>query len=206
LTGRVAEIVKGGFLVDVGMRAFVPASQMDSQHIADMKVFLGQTLDFRVIEHDLSNNKLVLSRKALLKEASAQHRKELLASLSEGQRCQGTIKRIMEYGVFVDLGGVEGLLHISEMAWRRVKHPSELFQVGDEIEVDILKFDKEKKRISLGYRKDVDDPWRQAADQCAEGTVVRGTVQKLELFGAFVELENGLQGMIPVSEATPTKC
>jgi small subunit ribosomal protein S1 len=205
LQGKITEVVKGGFIVDVGMRGFVPASQMDDQHIENMKAFIGQTFDFRVIEHDLPNGKLVLSRKALLKEASAARRKDFLAGLAEGQRHMGTIKRIMDYGVFVDLGGIEGLLHISEMSWRRIKNPSELFKVGDQVEVDILKFDREKKRISLGYRKDVDDPWIKASELFGEGTVVRGTVQKLEPYGAFIELESGIQGLIPISEMSWTK-
>jgi len=199
------EIVKGGLLVDVGMRGFVPASQIDEQYVEDLKPFLGQTFTFRVMQHDLPNGKLILSRKAILKEASAEKRKETLANLAEGQLLQGVVKRILDYGVFVDIGGVEGLLHISEMSWKRIKHPSELFRIGDRIGVEILKYDRDKGRISLGYRKAVDDPWLKAAQLHSEGTLVQGIVKKLEHFGAFVELGSGIQGLIPISEMSWTK-
>jgi small subunit ribosomal protein S1 len=205
LEGKVMEIVKGGLLVDVGMRGFVPASQIDEQYVEDLKPYLGQTLTFKVMQYDLPNGKLILSRKAILKEAAAERRKETLANLAEGQRIQGVVKRILDYGVFVDIGGIEGLLHISEMSWKRIKHPSELFRIGDGIEVEILKFDREKHRISLGYRKAVDDPWLKANELYGEGTIVHGTVKKLEHFGAFLELHSGIQGLIPISEMSWTK-
>jgi small subunit ribosomal protein S1 len=205
LEGKVIEIVKGGLLVDVGMRGFVPASQIDEQYVDDLRPYLGQTFTLRVMQYDLPNGKLILSRKALLKEATAERRKETLANLTEGQRLQGVVKRMLDYGVFVDIGGIEGLLHISEMSWKRIKHPSELFRVGDQIEVDVLKFDRERNRISLGYRKAVDDPWLRANQLHSEGTVVRGVVKKLEHFGAFVELDSGIQGLIPISEMSWTR-
>jgi small subunit ribosomal protein S1 len=205
LRGKVIEVIKGGFLVDVGMRGFVPMSQMDDRPIDDPKPYVGQTHEFRVTEHDLDNNKLVLSRRVLLREESGRRKKEFLASLSEGQRYVGTITRIMDFGVFVDIGGVEGLLHISSMSWRRISHPSDLFKVGDQIEVEIIKFDHQKERISLGYRKEADDPWRHATTLYPEGKAVRGSVQKLEPFGAFIELESGIQALIPVSEMSWTK-
>jgi small subunit ribosomal protein S1 len=205
LEGKVTEVVKGGFLVDVGMRAFVPISQMDDRPIDDPQPYVGQTFEFKIMEHDLANNKLVLTRKALLREASARRKKELLKTISESQRHVGRVTRIMDFGVFVDIGGVEGLLHISAMSWRRVKHPSELFQVGDQIEVEVLKFDRASEKISLTYRKEAEDPWRQAATLYSEGTLVRGTVQKLEPFGAFVELESGIHALIPISEMSWTK-
>jgi small subunit ribosomal protein S1 len=205
LEGKVVEVVKGGLLVDVGMRGFVPASQIDEQYVEDLRSYLGKTFTFRVMQHDLPNGKLILSRKAFLKEANAERRKETLATLAEGQQKQGVVKRILDYGVFVDIGGVEGLLHISEISWKRIKHPSELFRIGDQIEVEILKFDREKNRISLRYRKAVDDPWLKAAQLYAEGTVVQGTVKKLEHYGAFVELESGIHGLIPTSEMSWTR-
>jgi small subunit ribosomal protein S1 len=205
LEGKVIEIVKGGLLVDVGMRGFVPASQIDEQYVEDLRPYLGQTFTLRVMQYDLPNGKLILSRKAILKEASAERRKETLASLAEGQRFQGIVRRMLDYGVFVDIGGIEGLLHISEMSWKRIKHPAELFQVGDQIEVDVLKFDREKNRISLGYRKAIDDPWLRANQLHSEGTVVQGVVKKLEHFGCFVELDSGIQGLIPISEMSWTK-
>jgi small subunit ribosomal protein S1 len=205
LEGKVIEIVKGGLLVDVGMRGFVPASQIDEQYVEDLRPYLGQTFTLRVMQYDLPNGKLILSRKAILKEATAERRKETLANLAEGQRLQGVVKRMLDYGVFVDIGGIEGLLHISEMSWKRIKHPSELFQVGDRIEVDVLKFDRERNRISLGYRRAVDDPWLKANQLHNEGTVVQGIVKKLEHFGAFVELESGIQGLIPISEMSWTR-
>ena len=205
LEGRVVEVVKGGLLADVGMRGFIPASQVDESYVEDLKPFLGKTLTLKVMQHDLPNGKLILSRRALLNEARAKKRKVTLATLAVGQRLPGVIRRILDYGVFVDIGGVEGLLHISEMSWRRIKHPSQLFKVGDHIEVAVLKYDKDRCRISLGYRKTEDDPWRNAAELYPEGTVITGTVKKLEHFGAFVELESGIQGLLPISEISWTR-
>ena len=205
LEGRVVEVVKGGLLADVGMRGFIPASQVDESYVEDLKPFLGKTLTLKVMQHDLPNGKLILSRRALLNEARAKKRKVTLATLAVGQRLPGVIRRILDYGVFVDIGGVEGLLHISEMSWRRIKHPSQLFKVGDHIEVAVLKYDKDRCRISLGYRKAEDDPWRNAAELYPEGTVITGTVKKLEHFGAFVELESGIQGLLPISEISWTR-
>ena len=205
LEGRVVEVVKGGLLADVGMRGFIPASQVDESYVEDLRPFLGQTLTLKVMQHDLPNGKLILSRRALLNEARAKKRKETLVTLAVGQRLPGVIRRILDYGVFVDIGGVEGLLHISEMSWRRIKHPSQLFKVGDHIEVAVLKYDKDRCRISLGYRKAEDDPWRNAAELYPEGTVITGTVKKLEHFGAFVELESGIQGLLPISEISWTR-
>ena len=205
LEGRVVEVVKGGLLADVGMRGFIPASQVDESYVEDLKPFLGKTLTLKVMQHDLPNGKLILSRRALLNEARAKKRKVTLATLAVGQRLPGVIRRILDYGVFVDIGGVEGLLHISEMSWRRIKHPSQLFKVGDHIEVAVLKYDKDRCRISLGYRKTEDDPWRNVAELYPEGTVITGTVKKLEHFGAFVELESGIQGLLPISEISWTR-
>ena len=205
LEGRVVEIVKGGLLADVGMRGFIPASQIDESYVEDLKPYLGQTLTLKVMQHDLPNGKLILSRRALLNEARSQKRKETLATLEAGQQLHGVIRRILEYGVFVDIGGVEGLLHISEMSWKRIKHPSQLFKVGQSIEVEVLKFDRERGRISHGYRKAEDNPWRTAAELYPEGTVISGTVKKLEHFGAFVELESGIQGLLPISEISWTR-
>ena len=205
LEGRVVEVVKGGLLADVGMRGFIPASQVDESYVEDLKPFLGKTLTLKVMQHDLPNGKLILSRRALLNEARAKKRKVTLATLAVGQRLPGVIRRILDYGVFVDIGGVEGLLHISEMSWRRIKHPSQLFKVGDHIEVAVLKYDKDRCRISLGYRKAEDDPWRNVAELYPEGTVITGTVKKLEHFGAFVELESGIQGLLPISEISWTR-
>lgn len=205
LEGRVVEVVKGGLLADVGMRGFIPASQVDESYVEDLKPYLGQTLTLKVMQHDLPNGKLILSRRALLNEARAIKRKETLATLAVGQRLPGIIRRILDYGGFVDIGGVEGLLHISEMSWRRIKHPSQLFKVGDHIEVAVLKYDQERCRISLGFRKSEDDPWRDAAELYPEGTIITGTVKKLEHFGAFVELETGIQGLLPISEISWTR-
>jgi small subunit ribosomal protein S1 len=184
---------------------FQIATQIDEHYVEDLRPFVGQTLEFKVIQHDLPNGKLILSRKALLNEAKAGKRRETLATLAEGQHLQGVVKRIMDYGAFVDIGGVEGLLHISEMSWKRIKHPRELFKLGDEIEVEVLKFDRDKNRISLGYRKAEDDPWLNAAETYPEGTVVNGVIKKLENFGAFIELDSGIHGLIPVSEMSWTR-
>jgi small subunit ribosomal protein S1 len=205
LEGRVTEVVKGGLLADVGMRAFVPASQIDEQYVEDLKPYIGQTFSFKVIQHDLPNGKLILSRKAVLNEAKAGRRRETLATLAEGQRIPGVVKRIMEYGVFVDIGGIEGLLHISEISWKRIRHPTEIFRLGDQIEVEVLKFDRDKNRISLGYRRPEEDPWLSAGEMYPEGAIVRGVVKKIENFGAFIELESGIHGLIPVSEMSWTR-
>ena len=203
--GRITEVVKGGLLADVGMRGFIPASQIDEQYVEDLRPYIGQTYVFKVIQHDLPNGKLILSRKAILNDAKADRRKETLATLAEGQRIVGVVKRIMEYGVFVDIGGLEGLLHISEMSWKRIKHPAEIFKLGDQIEVDVLKFDREKNRISLGFRRAEEDPWLTAGETYPEGYIVRGVVKKVENFGAFIELETGIHGLIPVSEMSWTR-
>jgi small subunit ribosomal protein S1 len=187
------------------MRAFVPASQIDEQYVEDLKPYIGQTFTFKVIQHDLPNGKLILSRKAVLNEAKADRRRETLATLAEGQRIPGVVKRIMEYGVFVDIGGIEGLLHISEISWKRVRHPAEIFRLGDQIEVEVLRFDRDKNRISLGYRRPEEDPWLSAEEMYPEGAIVRGVVKKIENFGAFIELETGIHGLIPVSEMSWTK-
>lgn len=205
LEGKVTEVVKGGLLVDVGMRGFVPASQIDEQYVEDLRPYIGQTHTFKVIQHDLPNGKLILSRKAILNEAKADRRRETLTTLAEGQRIAGIVKRIMEYGVFVDIGGIEGLLHISEMSWKRIKHPAEIFKLGDQIEVDVLKFDRDKNRISLGFRRAEEDPWLTAGENYPEGYIVRGVVKKIESFGAFVEMETGIHGLIPVSEMSWTR-
>jgi len=205
LDGKVTEVVKGGLLVDVGMRGFVPASQIDEQYVEDLRPYIGQTYTFKVIQHDLPNGKLILSRKAILNEAKADRRRKTLTTLAEGQRIPGVVKRIMEYGVFVDIGGIEGLLHISEMSWKRIKHPAEIFKLADQIEVDVLKFDREKNRISLGFRRAEEDPWLTAGENYPEGYIVRGVVKKIENFGAFVEMETGIHGLIPVSEMSWTR-
>ena len=205
LEGKVVEIVKGGLLVNVGTRGFIPASQIDESYVEDLQPYLGRSLTLKVMQHDLPNGKLILSHRAILNEARSEKRKKTLATLEVGQKLPGVVRSILAYGVFIDIGGVEGLLHISEMSWKRIEHPSQLFKIGDKVEITILKFDSERGRISLGYRKDEDDPWPNAAKQYPEGTMIKGTVKKLEHFGAFVELESGIQGLLPISEISWTQ-
>ncbi|MFO7559055.1 MAG: 30S ribosomal protein S1 [Desulfobacterales bacterium] len=203
--GVITSRVKGGFSVDVGLQAFLPGSQADLRPIRNLDELVGQTLSFKILKYNRKRSNIVLSRRAILETERESKRASTLKSIAEGQVMTGAVKNITEYGVFVDLGGVDGLLHITDISWGRVKHPSELFSIGDEIEVKILSFDLEKERVSLGMKQLTPDPWTIASEKYAVGSRVTGVVVSLTDYGAFIELEEGVEGLIHVSEMSWTR-
>ncbi len=205
LEGVITARVKGGFSVDVGLQAFLPGSQADLRPIRNMDEMVGQTYEFKVLKHNRKRNNIVLSRRAILESERSQLRSETLASIDKEKVMEGIIKNITEYGVFVDLGGVDGLLHITDISWGRVKHPSELFSVGEKIKVKILSYDLEKERVSLGMKQLTPDPWTVAKEKYPVGSRIPGKVVSLTDYGAFIELEEGIEGLIHVSEMSWTR-
>jgi small subunit ribosomal protein S1 len=201
VVGLINGKVKGGFTVDIqGIRAFLPGSLVDVRPVRDTTHIEGKELEFKVIKLDQKRNNIVVSRRAVLETANSAERDELLANLQEGSRVKGVVKNLTDYGAFVDLGGVDGLLHITDMAWKRIKHPSEIVAVGDEIDVKVLKFDREKNRVSLGLKQLGDDPWVIITNKYPEGTKVRAKITNLTDYGCFAELEEGVEGLVHVSE------
>ncbi len=193
--------VKGGFTVDVNdIRAFLPGSLVDIRPLRETAHLEGKPLEFKVIKLDQKRNNVVVSRRAVLEEENSQEREELLASMQEGQDIKGVVKNLTDYGAFVDLGGVDGLLHITDMAWKRIRHPSEMVNVGDEVNVRILKFDREKNRVSLGMKQLGDDPWSNIIRRYPEGARVMATITNLTDYGCFAEIEEGVEGLVHVSE------
>ena len=193
--------VKGGFTVDVSdIRAFLPGSLVDIRPLRETAHLEGKPLEFKVIKLDQKRNNVVVSRRAVLEEENSHEREELLASMQEGQDVKGIVKNLTDYGAFVDLGGVDGLLHITDMAWKRIRHPSEMVNVGDEVDVRILKFDREKNRVSLGIKQLGDDPWADIVRRYPEGARVMATVTNLTDDGCFAEIEEGVEGLVHVSE------
>jgi small subunit ribosomal protein S1 len=205
VTGRVIERVKGGLAVDIGVRAFLPGSQVDLRPVRNLDSLRGQELRMRVIKVNKKRGNIVLSRKAVLEEENAEKKRDTLETLEEGKVLMGVVKNITEYGAFVDLGGIDGLLHITDMSWGRINHPSEVLNVGDEVKVQVLKFDRETERVSLGYKQLKADPWTTATIKYPAGTRVKGKVVSLTDYGAFVELEQGVEGLIHVSEMSWSK-
>ena len=193
--------VKGGFTVDLlNIRAFLPGSLVDVRPVRDTLHLEGKELDFKVIKLDAKRNNVVVSRRAVLEAANSQERDELLANLQEGQSVKGIVKNLTDYGAFVDLGGVDGLLHITDMAWKRIKHPSEIVAVGDEIDVKVLKFDRDRNRVSLGLKQLGEDPWAEIKARYPENAQVTAKVTNLTDYGCFAELEEGVEGLVHVSE------
>ncbi len=193
--------VKGGFTVDVNsIRAFLPGSLVDVRPVRDTAHLEGKELDFKVIKLDQKRNNVVVSRRAVLEAENSAEREALLAELAEGSEIKGIVKNLTDYGAFVDLGGVDGLLHITDMAWKRIKHPSEIVNVGDEINVKVLKFDRERNRVSLGLKQLGEDPWQAITDRYPEGAKVTARVTNLTDYGCFAELEEGVEGLVHVSE------
>jgi small subunit ribosomal protein S1 len=203
--GRVIERIKGGLAVDIGVRAFLPGSQIDVRPVRNLDSLRGQELRMRVIKVNKKRGNIVLSRKALLEEENAEKKTETLKKLTEGKVLHGVVKNITDYGAFIDLGGLDGLLHITDMSWGRMSHPSELFKVGDEADVIVLKFDLTTERVSLGYKQLAPDPWTAVVDHYPVGSRVSGKVVSLTDYGAFVELEPGIEGLIHVSELSWSK-
>ena len=201
VTGTVSGKVKGGLTVLVnGIRAFLPGSLLDTRPVKDMSPFEGKTMEFKVIKLDRKRNNVVLSRRAVVEASMGEERAKLLETLSEGAIVNGVVKNITEYGAFVDLGGIDGLLHITDMAWRRVRHPSEVVTVGQELTAKVLKFDAEKNRVSLGLKQLGDDPWMGVARRYPTSTRLFGKVTNIADYGAFVEIEPGIEGLVHVSE------
>ena len=201
IKGVINGKVKGGFTVEVNsVRAFLPGSLVDVRPVRDTTHLEGKELEFKVIKLDAKRNNVVVSRRAVIEAENSAERESLLANLEEGHEVKGIVKNLTDYGAFVDLGGVDGLLHITDMAWKRVKHPSEIVNVGDEINVKVLKFDKEKQRVSLGMKQMGNDPWQEIAQRYPEGTKITGQVTNLTDYGCFVEIEDGVEGLVHVSE------
>ncbi len=206
ITGRVIDRVKGGLSVDVGgVKAFLPGSLVDTKPIKNLDTLKGHDYKFKIVSFDKKRSNVVLSRRAIIEVEQAHQKLETFGRLEEGKLTHGVVKNITDYGVFVDLGGVDGLLHITDISWGRVNHPSEYFNVGDEIEVVVLKFDPAAERVSLGYKQKSQDPWHDVADRYPLGSKVHGKVVSLTDYGAFIELEDGVEGLIHVSEMSWTK-
>jgi small subunit ribosomal protein S1 len=203
--GVISSRVKGGFSVDIGVQAFLPGSQADLRPIRNLDELVGKTFEFKILKYNRKRSNIVLSRRAILEKEREEKRSTTLESIHEGKVVEGIVKNITDYGVFIDLGGVDGLLHITDISWGRVKHPSELFAVGDTITVKILSFDLEKERVSLGMKQLTTDPWSVASEKYAVGSKVTGVVVSLTDYGAFVELEEGIEGLIHVSEMSWTR-
>jgi small subunit ribosomal protein S1 len=203
--GRVVEVVKGGLSVDVGVKAFLPGSQVDLRPVKNLTAMIGQPIRAKVIKLNRRRGNVVLSRRSVLEEEREEKKKHTLEVLAEGMVLTGTVKNITDYGAFIDLGGIDGLLHVTDMSWGRVGHPSEIFQVGDQVEVVVLHFDRESGRVSLGYKQKSSDPWERVEQTYAPGTKTRGRVVSLTNYGAFVELEAGVEGLVHVSEMSWTR-
>ncbi|WP_300462408.1 30S ribosomal protein S1 [Desulfobacula sp.] len=205
IEGVITSRVKGGFSVDIGLLAFLPGSQADLRPIRNMDEMVNQTYTFKILKYNKKRNNIVLSRRVLLEAVRDELRSTTLEAIEDGKVMEGIVKNITEYGVFVDLGGVDGLLHITDISWGRVKHPSELFTIGDKINVKILSFDLEKERVSLGMKQLTPDPWTTAVDKFPVGSKISGKVVSLTDYGAFIELEEGVEGLIHVSEMSWTR-
>lgn len=203
--GTVIAKVKGGLSVDIGVKAFLPGSQLDTKPVKNLDKYVGKRLKFKIIKFNKKRGNIVLSRRAVVAQERELQRAETLANLAEGMVVAGTVKNITEYGAFIDLGGMDGLLHITDMSWGRIKHPSEMFAVGDEVKVKILKYDREKERVSLGLKQISANPWDEAEFKYPAGMKVKGKVVSLKDYGAFVELEGGVEGLIHVSEMSWTE-
>lgn len=201
VTGRITGKVKGGFTVDVeGIRAFLPGSLIDVRPIRDTSHLEEKELEFKVIKLDSKRNNVVVSRRAVLSDANSVERDKLLEGLAEGQEVKGVVKNLTDYGAFVDLGGIDGLLHITDMSWKRIKHPEEIVKVGDEILVRIMKFDKDRSRVSLGLKQMGEDPWENIASRHPVGSKLTGKISNIADYGCFVEIENGVEGLVHISE------
>jgi small subunit ribosomal protein S1 len=205
ITGKVAERIKGGLVVDIGVRAFLPASQIELRPVHDLEAWKDREIEVRVLKLNRKRGNVVVSRRAILEEEQKAKREALLATMSDGAVVTGRVKNVTDYGVFVDLGGIDGLLHVSDLVWGRVPHPSSVVQAGEEIQVQILKFDKEKQRISLGRKQLLPDPWAAVPERFPVGTRVKGKIVGVTDYGAFVQIEPGVEGLVHVSEMSWSK-
>jgi small subunit ribosomal protein S1 len=198
--GPVIEVVKGGLIIDIGLRGFLPASLVDIRRVRNLDSFLGQRLGCKVIELNRSRNNVVLSRRAVLEEERKEERHRILTTLQEGDVITGTVSNLVDFGAFVDLEGIDGLIHISELSWNHVDHPSEVVEVGEEVQVKVLEVDRDRERISLGLKQTRKDPWQEIVERVSVGETINGRVTKLVSFGAFVEVAEGVEGLIHISE------
>ncbi len=206
ITGTITKRIKGGYHVDVdGVEAFLPGSHVDLRPVPDMDALVGQDFEFRVLKVNRRRSNVIVSRRVLLEEERDSMRQTLLQNIEEGQTIEGKVKNITDYGVFVDLGGLDGLLHITDMAWKRIRHPKEMVQIGDDLELMVLNFDKENQKVSLGLKQLVPDPWTNIAAKFPEDTRLTGKVTNLVDYGAFVELEPGVEGLVHISEMSWTR-
>jgi small subunit ribosomal protein S1 len=203
--GKVIRKVKGGLMVDIGMEAFLPGSQIDNKRIKNLDEFLGQTYDFKILKINTERKNIVVSRRELLEEERISRKAEMLENIHEGEVRHGIVKNITDFGVFLDLDGIDGLLHITDMTWKRIKHPSEMVSLGQELEVMILHVDKEKGRVALGMKQKEKNPWEQIEERYPTGTRVKGKIVNLVPYGAFIEIEPGIEGLIHVSEMSWVK-
>lgn len=198
--GVVVEKVKGGLSVDIGIIAFLPGSQIDVRPVKDLDKFIGQTLDFKVLKYDRKRNNVVLSRRSIVASEREAEKRDILKNIQEGNVVEGMIKNITDYGVFIDLGGIDGLLHVTDISWGRIVKPSETFQKGDKITTKVLSFDAEKERVSLGLKQLTDNPWEKITEKYPVGGIVKGKVVNLTDYGVFIELESGVEGLVHISE------
>ena len=205
VTGAIINRIKGGLSVDIGVKAFLPGSQVDLRPVRNLDKLLGESFDFKILKFNQKRGNIVLSRRALLEIDREEKRKKTLEILHEGANILGVIKNITDYGVFVDLGGVDGLLHITDMTWGRIVHPSEMFSIGDEVEVLVLKYNPDEQKVSLGLKQKTQNPWESVSENYSAGTKITGRIVSLTDYGAFIELEPGVEGLIHVSEMSWTK-
>jgi small subunit ribosomal protein S1 len=200
IKGPVIEVVKGGLILDIGLRGFLPASLVDLRRVRDLQPFVGQELEAKIIELDRNRNNVVLSRRAFLEESQSEGRKTFLQNLQKGERRKGTVSSIVNFGAFVDLGGVDGLVHVSELSWKHVDHPQEVVSVGQEVEVEVLDVDLDRERVSLSLKATQEDPWKEFERTSQAGAIIDGQVTKLVPFGAFVRVAPGIEGLVHISE------
>jgi small subunit ribosomal protein S1 len=206
VTGRIVRRIKGGYTVDLGgVEAFLPGSHVDLRPVPDMDALVGQDFEFKILKINRRRSNVIVSRRVLLEELRSEQRGALLETLGEGQVVKGKVKNITEYGVFIDLGGLDGLLHITDMSWKRIRHPKEMVQLGDELDLKVLHFDREGQKVSLGLKQLVADPWENIAGKYPQGSRLKGKVTNLADYGAFVELEPGVEGLVHISEMSWTR-
>jgi len=203
--GKVIRKVKGGLMVDIGMEAFLPGSQIDNKRIKNLDDYLDKSFDFKILKINIERKNIVVSRRELLEEERSSKKAELLESIQEGELRKGLVKNITDFGVFLDLDGIDGLLHITDMTWKRIKHPSEMVQLNEQLEVMILHVDKEKGRVALGLKQKEPNPWEEIEQKYPIGTHIQGKIVNLVPYGAFIEIEPGIEGLIHVSEMSWTK-
>lgn len=203
--GQVIRKVKGGLMVDIGMEAFLPGSQIDNKRIKNLDDFIGKTYDFKILKINIERKNIVVSRREILEEERASKKSEVLENIQEGSLRKGIVKNITDFGVFLDLDGIDGLLHITDMTWKRIRHPSEMVHLGQELEVMILSIDREKGRVALGLKQKEANPWEEIEKKYPPGTLVKGKIVNLVSYGAFIEIESGIEGLIHVSEMSWTK-